>query len=295
MRCPTKQLDSLFEKPSLPMQTLVNSGKRQIDIQAETVFNDQYWKGFYATDSPLPSWIFQNGFNKQFTAEGNAVKGLTSTFDNTIRGHNKLSLVDANDTRKGVLLEYVEPQFAGFYDILKVISQDIVIGKVFTGKYPHGLQLLSFSMARRYPFEFMSVQDHKELFEKYGKVPDVNKVSGRWEGRMVSNASLTPPLFKFRYDVDSSGRVSCNWNFMQILKGISKVELAQQQMLMFDFTNFHDEIRMVTDDVMVGKYVPAGQEILDIIGDRSLGLLHSEETPEGTRPCILYYIRRDQR
>ena len=63
-------------------------------------------------------------------------------------------------------------------------------------------------------------------------------------------------------------------------------------MLMFDFTNFHDEIRMITDDIMVGKYCPAGQEILNIIGDRSLGLLHIEKTPEGTRPCVLYYIRK---
>ena len=227
MYCPTKRLDSLFEKPSLPMKTLVNSGKRQIDIQTRTVHNDQYWKGFYATDSPLPSWIFQNGFNKRFRIEDGTVKGVTSTFDDTIKGQNKLSLIDSNDPSKGILLEYVEPQFALFYDILKITSQNIVIGKAFTGKYPLGMRLLSFSMARKYGFDSMSAQDHRDLFEKYGTVPDVNKVRGHWEGRMVSNASLTPPLFKFRYDVDGSGRVSCKWNFMQILKGNSKVELTQ--------------------------------------------------------------------
>ncbi len=292
MYCPTKTLDSFFERQNLPMQTLVNSGVRRIDVQACTVYNDQYWKGFYASDSLLPSWVFQNGFNKRFTSDGGTVKGVTSTFDDSIQGQNKLSLIDPNDPSKGILLEYVEPQFALFYDILKIISQDVVIGKAFTGKYPVGARLLSFSMARKYGFDFMSAQDHKELFEKYGKVPDPSKVKGDWEGRMVSNASLTPPLFKFRYDVDSTGRVSCKWNFMNILKGDSKIEFTQQQMLMFDFTNFHDEIRMITDDVMVGKYAPVGQQVLNIIGDRSLGLLHFEKTAEGTRPCIYYYIRR---
>ena len=55
MYCPTKRLDSMFERPSLPIKMLVNSGKRQIDIQTRMVHNDKYWKGFYATDSPFPS------------------------------------------------------------------------------------------------------------------------------------------------------------------------------------------------------------------------------------------------
>ncbi len=63
-------------------------------------------------------------------------------------------------------------------------------------------------------------------------------------------------------------------------------------MNMFDFTNFHDEIRMVRDDFMVGKYCPEEQEILNLLGDRSLGLLHFKKTPEGTKPCIYYAITR---
>ena len=109
---------------------------------------------------------------------------------------------------------------------------------------------------------------------------------------MVSNSSLAPPLFRFRYDLDSNGRVSCNWNFMNVLKGDAKIEFTKEQMLMFDFTNFHDEIRTVTPDVIVGRYGPIGQRLLDLIGERSLGLIHFEKTTEGTRPCVYYYIRR---
>ena len=109
---------------------------------------------------------------------------------------------------------------------------------------------------------------------------------------MVSNASLTPPLFRFWYSVDSSGKVSCKWNFMNIMKGTSKIKITPRQMDMFDFTNFHDEIRMIADDAMVGRYLPKSTELLDILGDRDLGLLHFEKTAAGDRPMIYYYIKK---
>jgi len=294
MYCRSEFLERLFERESLPIEALLNSGARRIHVDSHTVYNDQHWKGFYPPDTPLPPWIFQNSFNKSFRKENGTVKGVTSTFDDSIKAVNALKPIDPNDTSKGILLEYVEPQFSIFYDVLKVIGKDVVIGKAFTGKYPMGRQLLIFSMARRYSFDFMSPEDHKELFEKFGKVPDVGKVLGEWEGRMVSNTSLTPPLFRFRYRLDSSGKVTCDWNFMNVLRGGSQIELTRELMLMFDFTNFHDEIRMIADDIMVGKYCPVPTEILNLIGDRSLGLVHLEKTTEGTRPCIYYHIQKVQ-
>ncbi len=292
MYCPSRTLDSYFERPSKGIDHLVNRGGRTIDVGTLTVFSDEYWKGIYPPDSVAPAWVFQNGFNKKFTQKDGQVTGLTMTFDNSINGNNKPVLVDSADPGKGIILEYTDPQYSMFYDLLKVVSDEIVVGKAFTGKYPSGSLLLNFTMARRYSFDFMTPEDHKDLFEKYGKAPDVTKIAGEWEGRMVSNASLTPPLFRFWYSVDAAGMVSCKWNFMNILKGNSKVEMTKDQMLMFDFTNFHDEIRMVRDDAMVGRYAPQAQKILDILGDRDLGLLHFLKGDKGTRPAILYYIRK---
>jgi uncharacterized protein YndB with AHSA1/START domain len=292
MYCPSRMLDVYFDAPSLPIQDLVNTGGRSIDVATKTIYNGEHWKGIYPPDVVLQPWVFQNGFNKRFWEEGGAFKGITSTFDDNIKGNNRLSLIDSNDPTKGVLLEYSDPQYAEFYDILKVVAQDTVVGKSFVGKYPSGRVWVNFTMARRYSFDFMSPQDHRELFEKYGKEPDVNVISGEWEGRMVSNASLTPPLFRFWYSVDSSGKVSCKWNFMNILKGNSKIVMTKDQMLMFDFTNFHDEIRMITPDDMVGRYLPKSSRLLDILGDRDLGLLHFEKNPQGDRPMIYYYIKR---
>lgn len=292
MYCPSRMLDLYFQSPSLAMEGLANKGGRSIDLASKTIFDDGRWRGIYPPDALLRAWIFQNGFNKKFWMDGNTLKGVTSTFDDAVQGHNTLRLIDPNDATKGVLLQYEEPQYALFYDELKLLGSDNVVGKAFTGKYPNGRVLLNFTMARRYSFDFMSAEDHRELFEKYGRTPDLTRIPGEWEGRMVSSASLSPPLFRFWYTVDASGKVSCKWNFMNILKGNSKIKVTPRDLEMFDFTNFHDEIRMLTDDAMVGRYLARGSSILRIIGDRDLGLVHFRKDAQGTRPEIYYYIQK---
>ena len=293
MYCPSRMLDVYFEAPALGIRKLVNAGgEREVDIQNKTIFNDQCWKGIYPPDSRVPAWVFQNGFNKKFWMESGEVRGVTSTFDDSVKAPNKLSDIDPGDPSKGALLEYTEAKYELFYDVLKLTSDDVVVGKAFTGVYPDGVLLLNFTMARKYSFDFMSAEDHRELFEKYGKAPDLGKIVGEWEGRMVSNASLTPPLFRFWYTLDGAGKLSCRWNFMNIMKGDSQLEMTKRQLDMFDFTNFHDEIRMIADDAMVGRYLPKSSGLLKILGDRDLGLIHFERTAEGGRPAIYHYIKK---
>ena len=135
-------------------------------------------------------------------------------------------------------------------------------------------------------------QDHKDLFEICGKIPDVTRIPGDWEGRIISNSSLTPPLFRLSYQTDNVGKVTCKWNFMNIFIGNSKIELTSEQLKMFDFTNFHDEIRMISDDVMIGKYILKSNQVINIIGDNSLGLVQFEKSKGETIPNIYYYLNK---
>ena len=90
MYCPSRMLDVYFEAPTLGMLKLVNGGgDRQIDIQSKTIFNDQFWKGIYPPDSRVPTWVFQNGFNKKFSMEGGQLRGVTSTFDDRDKGREQ--------------------------------------------------------------------------------------------------------------------------------------------------------------------------------------------------------------
>ncbi len=292
MYCTTDRLNEMFKMDSLPLRNLANTGTRRMDLKGEIIHDDSHWKGFFAADTLLPPWIFQSGFYKKFDSHNDKINGVTLSFDEIVAAKNVAKEIDPSNPAKGILLEYTEPQFSMFYDTLKIINNDVVIGKAFIGRYPVGIPLLTFAMTRKYNFDFITAKDHRELFEKHGRLPDKNKVLGEWEGRMVSNTSLTPPLFRFRYKLDSKGKITCEYIFMYLLRGNSRVEFTQDQMNMFDFTNFHDEIRMVKDDFMVGKYIPEEQEILSLVGERSLGLLHFEKTPKGTRPAIYYSIKR---
>ena len=292
MYCTADKLEKMFEMKSLPPSKLANSGTRRIDVDAETVYDDSHWKGFYAVDSLAPPWLFQSGFYKKFNASNGKVNGVTYAFDEIVSAKNVANAIDSNDFSKGVILEYTEPQFSMFYDLLKIATEDVVIGKAFIGKHPTGITLMNFAMTRKYNFDFMTAKDHREIFEKHGKLPDQSKLLGEWEGRMVSNTCLTPPLFKLKYLIDANGKLINEYIFMYLLRGNSRVEFTPTQMNMFDFTNFHDEIRMVKDNFMVGKYLPEEQEILNLLGDRSLGLIHFEKTPKGTKPCLYYSLRR---
>lgn len=292
MYCPSRMLDLYYDSPSLPMEGLVNKGAKWIDVPTKTIYNDERWKGIYPSDSLVPAWIFQNGFNKKFWSEGASIKGLTSTFDDSVKGHNSLTLIEPGNPSRGFLLRYEEPEYALFYDVLKLIGPDDVVGKAFTGRFPEGRTLLNFTMTRKYSFDFMSAEDHRELFDKYGKTPDLTKIAGEWEGRMVSNASLTPPLFRFWYRVDAAGNVGCRWNFMNILKGTSKIVVTSRELEMFDFTDFHDEIRMLSDDAMVGRYLAKGSGILRLVGDKDLGLIHLRKDAQRDCPEIYYYIKK---
>jgi hypothetical protein len=73
-----------------------------------------------------------------------------------------------------------------------------------------------------------------------------------------------------------------------VWEGDSEIELGEDVMKMFDFTNWH-EIRKVSDDVMVGKYCQSDESLLPPPWTGSLGQIHSE-THEGSRRLCLYYI-----
>jgi hypothetical protein len=65
---------------------------------------------------------------------------------------------------------------------------------------------------------------------------------------------------------------------------------------MNDFTPFHDEIRYLEKDFMVGKYITASLPgFMDLFGPHSLGLFHQETSPGGSPQfSFTYTLRRSQ-
>jgi len=134
----------------------------------------------------------------------------------------------------------------------------------------------------------MTQDDFKIIFINKARKPDTDEVVGIWEGRLISDATLSPVLFRFRF-YKNQGELKCDYIFGGLLPGTSTTKLSEKDLLMFDFTGqlFHDEIRMITKDVMIGKYCTMDSPIF-----KTLGRSASFVMKDADRECLPYLLRR---
>ena len=294
MYCPKGRLDDLFwNAEPLAIDALVNEGGRRVDVPARTVETDQFWRGFFPTDHALTFLNrfspIQAGFHKRFWMEGDAYRGETTDSDGIVTGHNRLRTVEHRG-RECVLLTYSDLQYQLFYDLLLPISEDVLVGKAYLGRYPYGIELLTFAMTREYGFDFLAPVDHRALWD-HGTAPDPDLLkSTAWEVQLVSNAGLSEPYFEFRFDDDTDGELDMEWEVLEVWRGHSRTEMHADVLETFDFTHWYDEIRGLTDDFMIGKWCQGDLQVLPAPEEGSLGYVHSEELDHDDERLCLYYV-----
>lgn len=279
MYCRTSQLDQKYEirDTILPSSALLNSENMEIvdgenwsfDPKTLMIWNNRYWKGFFTSDPDFRTnlLLYAGGFWKRFLQHDSQINGVTHPYYAPVFAKNQPIDTEYPGFGKVIHLKYLEPEFERFYDLLKIVGKDYILGKAFAGRDPpRGEQVLTFSMSRRYSVDFMTQDDFKAIFANKSRKPDVNEVLGKWEGRFVSDSTVSPVMFKFRYRMDQ-GALKCDYNFGGILPGTSSTKFSQNMMEMFDFTGnlFHDEIRMVGNDFMVGRYSSKDSPVLKLL------------------------------
>jgi hypothetical protein len=305
MYCNVKKLDTLFNEARNvhSIETLINANeddddnspsenKWSFDKNTLMIYNNKYWKGFFPIDQDFNAIRYFGGFWKRFYKEDGVIKGITHPFE--VPSVFAPNLPQIQDNHRGlgqvIYLKYTSPEYSLFYDLLKVVDENVVLGKAFLGVPPFSIQILNFSMSRNYDVEFMSEEDHETIYEEYSKAPTANEVIGRWEGKLVSDSALTPVTQEFNYTKDNTGKLQMQYTFGGLLRGISKVVLTPEQMNMYDFTSWHDEVRIVKNDFMVGKWCSPWTKIPLIFGPSFLSV---EKNSEGSsRFCLRFTLRR---
>ncbi len=283
------QLEPLFRRcTSLGIDTLLNQGgPPKIDLPSRTVRNDQYWKGFFPKDhilNVMSSALF-TGFKKQFQKDSSGhYTGITSDTDDHIRARNSLEEINLTkatgtlEAGKYILLKYLDAPWTGFYDIFKVINQDLLIGRVYLGEYPNGIRQFTFPMTRTHSFEQMTVDDHQALYAS-GSVPTPQELQGVWRMDVISNANHMAGAAYLNFDAKPDGRLACRYLLMGLMEGLVLPSFLQDHFQMNDFTPFHDEIRKISSDFLVGKYVTGvPPAIASTLGSLSLGIFHSDSS-----------------
>ena len=279
------QLEPLFRRcTTLGIDTLLNQGRTpQIDVASSTIRNDQFWKGFFPSGhilNEMSSALF-TGFKKEFHKDGDHYTGITSDTDDHIHARNSLEEINLSkpagtlEAGKYILLKYLDAPWTGFYDIFKVINQDLLIGRVYLGAYPNGTRMVTFPMTRKYSFAQMTVNDHQALFAA-GTVPGSQDIQGVWRMDVISNANHAGGVAYLSFDAKPDGRIESRYLLMGLMEGLVLPSFVQDHFQLNDFTPFHDEIRKVSDSFLVGNYITGlPPAVSSIAGNLSLGIFHS--------------------
>lgn len=282
------QLEALFRRcPTMGIDTLVNQGGAPtIDTATQTIHNDDFWKGFFPEGHVLNAMsaaIF-TGFRKRFSKQGGKYIGVTSDTDGRINARNSIEEVEVDvghdsatlEPGKYILLKYLDPPWQGFYDVFKIINNDLLIGRAYLGEYPHGARLFTFPMSRRYTFADMTVDDHAALYAA-GSAPTPQELNGVWRMDTISNANHATGIAYLQFQNLPDGRFVANYELMGLMEGLVTPSFLKDHFQLNDFTPFHDEIRSVTGDFLVGKYMTQLPPALaPLVSNSSLGLFHTE-------------------
>jgi len=279
------QLEPLFRRcVSMGIDTLVNQGGTpQIDVTTRTIRNDQYWKGFFPHDNVLNSMssALFTGFKKEFQKQDGHYTGITSDTDDRIHARNSLEEINLDKPKgtleagKYILLKYLDPPWQGFYDIFKIINQDLIIGRVYLGEYPNGIRQITFPMTRVHSFDQMTVDDHAALYAG-GSVPTPQDLQGVWRMDCISNANHATGVAYLSFDSKPDGAFEARYLLMGLMEGLVTPSFLKDHFQLKDFTPFHDEIRKVTDTFLVGKYITSIPPALASLNDDlSLGIFHT--------------------
>ncbi len=280
------QLEAMFRRcPTMGIDTLVNQGGAPvIDITKQTIRNDTAWKGFFPRGhvlNTMSSAIF-TGFRKQFQKQDGKYTGMTSDTDGRIHARNSLEEIEAGhntgtlEPGKYILLRYLDAPWQGFYDVIKVINEDLVIGRVYFGPYPNGVRQFTFAMSRRYSFGNMTVADHADLYAT-AAVPSAQDLDGVWRMDVISNANQAGGIAYLQFQNLPDGRFVARYQLMGLMEGLLTPALLKDHFQLNDFTTFHDEIRKVSGDLLIGKYMTAlPPAISGLVSNSSLGLFHTE-------------------
>ena len=281
------QLEALFRRcTTQDIATLVNQGGMAvIDPATQIIRNDVYWKGFFPKGhvlNAMSSAIF-TGFRKQFSVDKGKYKGVTSDTDDRIHANNSLEMVEIKHDSKGtlepgryILLKYLDPPWQGFYDIFKIINDDLMIGRVYLGEFPNGARMVTFPMSRVYSFDQMTAEDHQALFAS-ASVPTAADLEGVWRMDTISNANHAGGIAYLQFSNKPDGRLEARYELMGLMEGLVAPSFLKDHFQLNDFTPFHDEIRKVSADFLVGTYMTGLPPALaSLLGSSSLGLFHSQ-------------------
>jgi choline dehydrogenase-like flavoprotein len=251
----------LFSKLGNSMETKPIVGENwRFDREKLIIYNDLFWKGMYGIDNNIITNLLRyiGGFYKKFwKVDDTKFRGITHPFETQLIDAKSIAMEkELPGFGKVIHLEYDDIPYSYAYDLLKMVDENTILGKAFIGPFGKGRELFNFSMSRVYDIEFMTENDLFTLFNNkdLSHIPTESEVKGVWEGMLVSDSAVTPRTQIFYFDYED-GQIDMRYSFANMLRGRSNINITDRLFRLDDQTPFHDEIRMVTPNLIVGRWV----------------------------------------
>lgn len=273
---------------SLPLPTLLNTGRVTVDYAARRIWRDSYWKGSFAKNTPMgfeeriltpvrrePPYYTGGRFWKRFdTIEGEYARGWIVNYGMAFLPGKPIvrQLPYPDDTRgyarrgdEVLLLTYTNQPYKIVYDLIKCVDENNCVGVMHLGTFPRGRVFATFVMARNnYPFEKMAAPDHDHIFDGgHARAPSAADIAGAWRGHVVfhkqPDAALhnqfNPPLMRVEFRASANGTEARMRT--GLLSTIRKAEFGSDR-LSLKGHSLIDEIRLLDRDMLIGRRVSPG-------------------------------------
>ena len=116
-------------------------------------------------------------------------------------------------------MRYLDPQWAGFYDILKVINDDLIIGRVYARRaIPNGPRMFTFAMTRRYGFEQMTVGRPRAVVCRRRRPHREGARTVVWRMDIICNNNHLARAAYLEFELKPDGRLASHYQFLGPLR-----------------------------------------------------------------------------
>lgn len=131
--------------------------------------------------------------------------------------------------------------------------------------------------------------EYEQLFQA-GRAPRPEELEGCWKGQFFGRFGLSPKIITMNFGIKNNQIIN-NWTLL-FLKGGSKTVITENELHLYDFTCFRDEIRYVKNGFLIGRYWIVNSGYSEVNHFTSLGIIHFEKTNDGVIPCLYYILKK---
>jgi hypothetical protein len=296
-----QQLDDAFTSAdTIPLgDQWVNANGHRVDADRHELFNDANWKGFLPKDIPLRGVMerLATGYAKRFWRERGAFLGETIYVNGAILVNHALEDLTldrpVNDLAPGryTLLRYTDPVFEHiFYDVMKLVSPDLILYRGYAGRFPEGRRGFSAPLMRRFAFAQMGPADHARLFAG-GAVPVEDDMIGTWRLEAIATSNQPTPVARLTFDRSPDGRLRSTSDTSAYDHNLLLPTFVSDHFEGDVFTALQGELRTVDRTYMVGVWTTriTGPYAKMLVAG-SPGLFHADKAKGRARQFRFLYI-----